>query len=116
LLAGFRPGLVTGRIARPVRSRRSSNFNSYRDIARLFGKTHTTAYPHPRDVIVHNLHTLSSYGVGFYGGLIIFIATSHDAARELAEMVARKQRIDVWYTEDELSYSRMARFRSAVAP
>ena len=32
LLAGFRPSLVTGRIARPVRSRRSSNFNSYWDI------------------------------------------------------------------------------------
>ena len=34
LLAGSCPGLVTSRIARPVRSRRFSNFNSYRDIPR----------------------------------------------------------------------------------
>lgn len=32
MLAGSSPWLVTGRIARPVRSRRSSNFNSYWDI------------------------------------------------------------------------------------
>ena len=31
-LTGSSPWLVTGRIARPVRSRRSSNFNSYWDI------------------------------------------------------------------------------------
>ncbi|MGH3523482.1 MAG: hypothetical protein ACRDU4_11815, partial [Mycobacterium sp.] len=44
LLAGFRPGLVTGRIARPVRSRRSQILTTTGTSPRVVDRSHYNCY------------------------------------------------------------------------
>ena len=57
--------------------------------------------------------TASPYSVRSHEGPRQLLASSQTEARYYADGVARRHQLDVWYTDDDATFSCLARFRPA---
>jgi hypothetical protein len=68
--------------------------------------------PRAGDVVIHRqVHSPAVYVLSRRGGPLQFSHTTYQAAEHQATGFARKKRLDVWYTTDEIAFKRVAHHR-----